>query len=272
MPVLSTFGAAAARAFGAFRPANGAAGNFFAATGGTITTSGNYKYHTFTSSGNFVITNAPAGKYLDYLIVAGGGSSSSGSGGGGGVIKVVGNYQGLGSYPITIGPNGNYFGYSNGGDSFAFGLTAVGGGRGGIWSSNRDLTRGYSGGSGGGGGVWQIDPVNTEASSGGAGVQPTSTNGGLGNNGASGTPPYTLNGVLYGAQGGYGGGAGGAAIEGSGGSPGPGIIGTPLSDNYYGGGGGTHSITPDPYTYNSGYGGGAGNARDGIVIIRYLYQ
>ena len=40
------------------------------ATGGTITTNGLYKIHTFTSSGTFNVTT---GGQMDALIVAGGG-------------------------------------------------------------------------------------------------------------------------------------------------------------------------------------------------------
>jgi len=58
MPVLSTVGAASLRAFGAFR--QGTAAGFISATGGTITTSGNYKYHTFTSSGTFSVASVPS--------------------------------------------------------------------------------------------------------------------------------------------------------------------------------------------------------------------
>ena len=54
---------------------------FVAATGGTITTSGDFKIHTFTSSGTFTVTNAgsPGGSNtVDYLVIAGGGGSGSG--------------------------------------------------------------------------------------------------------------------------------------------------------------------------------------------------
>ena len=71
MPVLSTVGAASLRAFGAFR--QGTAAGFISATGGTITTSGNYKYHTFTSSGTFSVASVPSGRTIDFILVAGGG-------------------------------------------------------------------------------------------------------------------------------------------------------------------------------------------------------
>ena len=57
---------------------------FTVATGGTITTSGDFKIHTFTGDGSFVVTNAgtPLGgtDKVSYMVVAGGG-------GGGGKCK-----------------------------------------------------------------------------------------------------------------------------------------------------------------------------------------
>ena len=47
--------------------------SYIAATGGTITTDGNYKVHTFTSGGTFTVTSAPAGATVQVLVVAGGG-------------------------------------------------------------------------------------------------------------------------------------------------------------------------------------------------------
>jgi hypothetical protein len=50
---------------------------FVVATGGTITTCGNYKIHSFTGPGTFTVTNAgnPQGSNsVDYLVVAGGGA------------------------------------------------------------------------------------------------------------------------------------------------------------------------------------------------------
>ena len=60
---------------------------FVAATGGTITTSGDFKIHTFTSSGTFTVTDAggaTGSNTVDYLVIAGGGGSGgSGTGGAG---------------------------------------------------------------------------------------------------------------------------------------------------------------------------------------------
>ena len=57
------------------------------ATGGTVSTSGDYKIHTFTGPGTFTVTQesetAPENT-VDYLVVAGGGGGGAGCGAGGG--------------------------------------------------------------------------------------------------------------------------------------------------------------------------------------------
>jgi hypothetical protein len=66
--------------------------SFIEATGGTITTSGDCKIHTFTGPGTFTVTSvacAPADNIISYTVVAGGGGGGGGSsgsiyGGGGG--------------------------------------------------------------------------------------------------------------------------------------------------------------------------------------------
>jgi len=110
---------------------------YITATGGTITTSGDFKIHTFTGDGCFVvsITGNPAGSdSVDYLVVAGGGGGGrddfgsapdprqSGGGGAGGFR--ISNFYGLPApttsplanptgipvtaitYPITVGAGG----------------------------------------------------------------------------------------------------------------------------------------------------------------------
>ncbi len=60
---------------------------FISATGGTITTSGDFKIHTFTSPGTFTVCSVgnPAGSSsVDYLVIAGGGGGATGGGAGGG--------------------------------------------------------------------------------------------------------------------------------------------------------------------------------------------
>jgi hypothetical protein len=88
---------------------------FIAATGGTVTTDGNFKIHVFIGDGCFSVSqlgNAPTvptggPSNVDYLVVAGGGSAAAGQavGGGGG----AGGYRttfpspgcNAGSFPVT---------------------------------------------------------------------------------------------------------------------------------------------------------------------------
>jgi len=59
------------------------AAKFVTATGGTITTSGNFKIHTFTGPGTFCVScgGNPAGSgTVDYLVIAGGGGGGTGNG------------------------------------------------------------------------------------------------------------------------------------------------------------------------------------------------
>ena len=61
--------------------------NFIAATGGTITNSGNCRIHTFTGPGNFVVCSVAgcaANNEVSYAVVASGGGGSTDVGGGGG--------------------------------------------------------------------------------------------------------------------------------------------------------------------------------------------
>ena len=99
----------------------GAGPTYVTATGGTITTDGDHKVHTFTSTGTFTVTcagSATGSNSVDYLVVAGGGggakqSSSpqggAGAGGAGGLRKNYPNPATGGTpvaataYPVTIG-------------------------------------------------------------------------------------------------------------------------------------------------------------------------
>jgi len=84
----------------------------FSASGGTETTSGSYKIHTYTTSGTFVVSGGTS-KSTDYLILAGGGAGGQmgGAGAGGhleGTITVdatSGNVSG-GTYTVTVGAGG----------------------------------------------------------------------------------------------------------------------------------------------------------------------
>ena len=79
-----------------------------AATGGTVTTSGNYKIHTFTSSGTFTVTAVNSGGTVDSLVVAGGGGGGSYIGGGGGAGGMRTSQKTLSAqgYTITVGAGG----------------------------------------------------------------------------------------------------------------------------------------------------------------------
>lgn len=243
---------------------------------------------------------------VNYLIVAGGGgggSDDAGGGGAGGLLTGTTTLSGE-SYPITVGAGGSPgtqagTGASNGsqgGNSIAFGLTAIGGGYGATQGVN-----GGSGGSGGGGGH-----SNSGApTSGGNG---TSQQGGKGGGGRFYTYPW---------PGGGGGGASQNGVDGLDGITGDGgdginfstwLSGLSLGDNgwFAGGGGGGYkpanviplggnggggnggndesnagSQRPTPGAQNTGGGGGgSGQARgdstyqgksggSGIVIARY---
>ena len=56
-------------------------GSPITATGGTVVTSGGYKYHTFTSNGTLTVTT---GGNVEVMLVAGGGGVTGDQGQGGG--------------------------------------------------------------------------------------------------------------------------------------------------------------------------------------------
>jgi len=233
---------------------------FVTATGGTVTTCGNFKVHTFTGPGTFTVTCAgnPAGSNtVDYLVVAGGGSAgfgdpaSGGGGGGAGGFRVsnsvgcipaptmspLANPTGLPvtvqGYPITVGAGGAESG-TNGNDGnnsvFSTITSALGGGGG--YSSG---TAGHPGGSGGG-----------SRSSGGSGNTPP-VSPPQGNDGAGGAP----NGPAGG-----GGGAGGAALAGTPGGAGDGGIGSFVSPSFAVSCAGTTGPVPGVRYFAGGGGGG----------------
>jgi hypothetical protein len=252
---------------------------FIAATGGTITTCGDYKIHTFTGPGTFTVTaaGAPTGSTtVDYLVIAGGagGGGHVGSGGGaGGARMSSGTASGcytaspLGTgvaaipvsvtaYPITVGgggsggtgPGGSRS--QNGSNSVFSTITSAGGGAGASDAGTPNALA-ISGGSGGGGGR------NTPGASGN--TPPTS-------------PPQGQNGGCTGAPGdNKNGGGGGATQAGFGSNPSVGGAGAGTNINpatgetcgavqyYAGGGGGSRPAadgSPDPTQMLGGLGGG----------------
>ena len=228
-----------------------AAQTYISASGGTETTSGDFKIHTFTGPGTFTVScvaESPTNNIVSYMVSAGGGGGGRNAGGGGGgggfreykgpadsytASPLNGNPGGTAitvtaqAYPITVGSGGAG---GDGGDA-AIGsnslfstITSTGGGR----AGGRDYTA--SGGNGASGGGAAGD--NTSAGSGN--TPPTTpaqgTNGGASSPGATGA------------------GGGGATVVGTSTSP--------AQNGGAGGAGATTSITGSPVMYAAGGGGG----------------
>ena len=86
------------------------------ATGGTITTDGDFKVHTFTGAGSFTVDqegNAGGSNTYRLLLVGGGGQVGlsgpgiGGGGGAGGMVEVAAQALPLGSYDIEVGNGPN---------------------------------------------------------------------------------------------------------------------------------------------------------------------
>ena len=246
---------------------------YVTATGGTITTSGNDKIHTFTGPGTFTVTQAAtcaANNIMSHVILAGGGGGGGDRGGGGGAggyreVKnpvtpftaspldgypsapnrvtvtaqaypiVVGGGGAGGTQPAPSSPSG-----VSGSDSSFGGITGAGGGGG----KNSNTGNALDGGSGGGG-------SGSGAGAGGNGNQPpvSPSQGNPGGTSADGA-------FSTGAGGGGAGAAAGNASSPSGVSP-PGGVGVtttiPGSPLAVAGGGGSTGKNPAA----TGGGGGA---------------
>jgi len=237
-----------------------ATGNpFIVATGGTITTCGNCKIHTFTGPGTFTVckvSSTAAENTISYLVIAGGGGGGEAVGGGGGAggfreVKspttpyTASPLDGYPSspnrvtltaqtYPITVGGGGPGSpgapsGVSGSNSIFSTIISAGGGG------GARDAGA-LSGGSGGGGGIFSPH-------CGGSGNTPP-VSPPQGNNGGVGYRPGP-------GQGEGGGGGGGASAVGSNAET------TPNPNNGGpGGNGASTSITGSSVTRAGGGGGG----------------
>jgi len=264
----------------------------FTATGGTITESGGYKIHTFTSSGTFEVTSAPDGSEIEYLVVAGGGGAESVDSGGnsrnygeagagaGGLLSSTLTPT-VGTYSIGIGAGGAVS--TNGSDTTFGAITATGGGTaeasGGSGGGEDGITAtsaneagaGTAGqGNAGGQGTTLLFWAGAAGGGGGAGAVGGNASGSTGGSGGDGVEWPTGSGVYYAGGGGGGGGSGttgnisgsnGSGGLGGGGAAGDGT-GTNGTVNTGGGGGGTH------VNINVAFTGGTGGS--GIVIIRYL--
>ena len=252
------------------------------ATGGTVTTCGNFKIHTFTGPGTFTVSQVSttaAENTVGYQVVGGGGGANNGGGGGGGFREgrnaPIDNFTAsplvanaptnaitvtATAFPITVGAGGAI--NTIGAVSTFSTITSAGGGRGGAGSSEA----GGAGGSGGGGGI-QCGPAGS----------PSPTGGGAG--GAGNTPPVSPLQGRNGGQGGSGyyytgGGGGGAGATGStgttagvgssptsGGNGGNGVSSSITGSSVArGGGGGGMRWTQNPGTPGQGGSGGGGDA------------
>ena len=279
---------------------------YVTATGGTETTSGDFKIHTFNSDANFVVScagNSAGSDKVSYIVVAGGGGGGRDAGGGGGaggfregkcssdpytdspLDAGTGLSVPAATYPITVGGGGAGGASSavrgtSGSPSTFSTKTSAGGGGGG--SGGTGVKTGADGGSGGGGraacnagGSGNVPPTSPAQGTNGGGNQPGNYSGAGG--GAT----------VAGANGGGSIAAGGtgattsinasptAFAGGGGGSSNSGCIGSTASSC---GTGGTHGSNG---TTNRGGGGGgegvgdsgtAGTGGSGVVIIRYKFQ
>ena len=248
------------------------------ATGGTITTSGDCKIHTFTGPGTFCvsqISSTPANNQVSYMVIAGGGGGGGNYGGGGGAGGfredkspvtpfTASPLEGAGTinvtatgFPITVGGGGaGAGGTCNGGvqgsSSIFSSITSAGGGGGGGNPSPAGVT---TGGSGGGGGSYSPVPY---------GFGPGSQNAGAAGNTPPVSPPQgNTGGFGLKAPNGTGGGGGGGATATGTGSAGPSPVpGYSGSDGGNGGAGATTSINATPTAFAGG-GGGATEAPSG---------
>jgi len=230
--------------------------DFITATGGTITTCGDFKIHTFTASGCFAVTGGGGSlAVVDYLVVGGGGAGGANIGGGGGAGGFRESYNpctsgsysasplanptslpvSVQAYPVTIGGGGTATpgpgpqpAGGSGTNSVFSTITSAGGGGGG----NPQNASATAGGSGGGGRT--CDPASPNPAAGGAGNTP-SVSPPQGNNGGTGATS---------ARSGGGGGATAVGANGSGSCSGD------------GGAGATTNISASPVAYAGGGGGG----------------
>jgi len=277
-----------------------------APTGGSISTTGNFRVHTFTSSSNFV--NQIPSLSCEYLIIAGGGGGGqhwAGGGGAGGYrCSVSGETSGggasaespasvtAGTHAVVVGAGGTG-GNTNaaseaargndGSTSSFFSISSTGGGGGGCDSASDQFGDGRDGGSGGGcGDDYPVDGGSGTAGQGYAGTSATSSYGGSNNGGGGGGAsqigqPKSGN---DGATGGEGrassingssvtraGGGGGASHSGA--TQGPGGAGGGGAGGKYIGSGTNGSVNTGGGGGGGPYNGNGGTGGSGLVIIRY---
>lgn len=256
------------------------------ATGGTITRSGDFQYHVFTSTGNLNFTklDGTSGNDLSYALVAGGSGAtpdaatqaaypnsdpdcgqsgwSGGSGSGGGSYRIREGTIALSTFSINTNyqavvgagqPRGNIYGV--GASSFR--------------GNSSDDVYGGAYGSGGAGACDNSNAPNGNAGSAGytltlgwsaVGVSVVAGGGGGGGGGSK-------NGTAgLGGNGGNGG--GGAGGEGGNGGDGAGGEGGAANTGGAGGGGGGAGS----YTVEDTFPGLGGVGGSGIVIVKFKYK
>ena len=255
--------------------------SFIAATGGTVTTSGDFKIHTFTGDGCFVVSSAGSGSgpsTVSYMVIAGGGGAGSVRGGGGGaggfregrdispsytaspLVAPTGLTITATTFPVTVGAGGAGTDAqpqkgSSGSNSIFSTITSAGGGGGGSGlPTSQPVAIGIAGGSGGGG----AGSADHGGGTGGAGNTPP-VSPPQGNAGGVGSTSSTVEGA------GGGGGAGAAGANGSGSAGGNGGNGVSTDINASsvtraGGGGGGAQGT-------GGTGGSGGGADAGTNAV-----
>tara|TARA_R100000808_G_scaffold21327_1_gene46120 strand:+ start:1237 stop:2838 length:1602 start_codon:yes stop_codon:yes gene_type:complete len=278
------------------------------ATGGTITTDGDYKVHTFNNSSNFVVSQVGTGTEntsVQYLVVAGGGGGGGGNaadgnhcaGGGGGAGGMRYNNTNdftvsASTYAITVGGggaggNGQSKGTSGNTSTFSTISSSGGGGGGSSQSQNginggsgggagNDFTSGDNGGNGNSGGYTPAEGNSGGNTTGGGGNAGSGGGGAHGNAGQNGTT----------SGGGTGGNGTASNITGSSVTYAGGGGGGDYSNSSFAGGnggGGQASTSPQSGTDNLGGGGGGvcepdgsasqgGSGGKGVVILRYKFQ
>ena len=230
MPIIGSFGAGSGRGYG---QRGGGGAQFICATGGTITTCGDYRIHTFTGPGTFCVSQVAtcaAENVVSYMVVAGGaGGGRVGGGGAGGFREyknscdpytaspLNGNPGGTSvtvcasAYPITVGGGGTASSPAAGpaGNPSVFStITSAGGGGGG--GDFVSPIPGLDGGSGGGGGApnggagsGNTPPTSPPQGQPGATGRPC--NGPAGGGGATNSPQTATNAPGPAGAAGYGG-------------------------------------------------------------------
>ena len=258
---------------------------YIQATGGTVSTCGDFKIHTFTSDSAFCVSatgNSAGSNAVDYLVVAGGGSGGHfiGAGGGAGGFRVSNSYStpaptmsplsnptGITvtaqSYPVTVGAGAAFkdspatIPQRQGSNSVFSTITSAGGGGGGFFPAEpgSPVPKGVGapGGSGGGG------DYNCAA-----GGFPNGNPGGTGNTPPVSPPQGNTGGAGFAYPGSGtaapGGGGGAGAVGGPGpqaGTVGNGGIGSFVASTGFGGCNGTTGPVPN-VRYFAGGGGGGG--------------